>query len=115
MPNYSPDTVGVESERRSLRTPQGKACGSLASALTVSPGSRLPSSLFRIHRLVRTLQQRVGIEPILGVASEADARSNPQDGSFPDYRLDNGLGYLLHHGGESCGAARLSKYNHELM
>jgi len=67
-----------------------------SAGLTVSPGSGLPSSFFSVHRLVRTLQQRVGIVAILGVAGEADARPNAQDRSFPDNGLGNGCANLVH-------------------
>jgi hypothetical protein len=86
-----------------------------SAGLTVSPGSRLPSSFFSVHRLVRTLQQRAGIVAVLGVAGEADARRNAQDRSFPDNGLSNGCANLVHQRGESRAAARPCEHNYELI
>src|SRR3569833_4381929 len=83
--------------------------------LTVSPGSRAPASFFAIHRFIRTLQQRVRIGPVFGVARETHAGPNPQDRALPQDRLSNGCGYLLNRGAESRGGAGLAEQNYELI
>src|SRR6185437_6877092 len=97
-----------------LRWARPVARGGLC-ALAVSSGSGLASGLFGVHRFVRSLQQRVGIVTVVGVAGETDAGSDAQDGSFPENGLSNGCANLVHQVRERRLPARACEHNHELV